>query len=234
MTNPTVFISYSHDSAAHREQVLALSERLRKDGIDTIIDQYLNGPPSEGWPRWMLNQLVAAQFVLVVCTPTYYRRFRGQEEPNKGKGADWEGAFITQALYDARSNSNKFIPVLFSAADEDHIPEPLRSKTHYLLNSEDSYQALYDGILNQAGVEPGRVGVLKVKGRATATPTTFESGANAMPIAAFSPSPALAIWREKLEFFLVEEALCVDPAMRFRLKHLIAEAQNKIQALGAR
>jgi hypothetical protein len=29
----TVFISYSHDSVEHRERVLALSERLRKDGI---------------------------------------------------------------------------------------------------------------------------------------------------------------------------------------------------------
>ena len=233
MTNPTVFISYSHDSTAHREQVLALSERLRQDGVDAVIDQYLNGAPSEGWPRWMLSQLIAAQLVLVVCTPTYYRRFRGQADPNKGKGADWEGAFITQALYDARSNSNKFVPVLFAAADEDYIPEPLRSKTHYLLESEASYQALYDGLLNQAGVEPGRIGVLKVKGRATATPTTFRGGATAVPVAALSPSPALTLSREKLEFFLVEDALCVDPAMKFRLKHFVEEARKKIQALAA-
>ncbi len=233
MTKPTVFISYSHDSTEHRGQVLALSERLRSDGIATVIDQYLNGAPPEGWPRWMLNQLIAAQFVLVVCTPTYYRRFRGQEEPNKGKGADWEGAFITQALYDARSNSNKFVPVLFSAADEDHIPEPLRLTTHYLLNAEESYLALYDVLLNQAGVEPGPIGVLKVKARATAMPMTFGVGATAVPVATPARSPAVVIWREKLEFFLVEDALCADPAMKFRLKHLIEEARSKIQALAA-
>jgi SEFIR domain len=36
-----VFISYSHDSDDHREQVLGLSERLRADGIDTILDRYV-------------------------------------------------------------------------------------------------------------------------------------------------------------------------------------------------
>lgn len=42
----TVFISYSHDSDTHCERVLALSERLRTDGIETLLDQYVNGSPS--------------------------------------------------------------------------------------------------------------------------------------------------------------------------------------------
>src|SRR5436853_5696260 len=126
MDEPIVFISYSHDSEEHRKQVLALSERLRADGIETRLDQYLNGTPPETWPRWMLNQLDEASFVLVVCTETYYRRFRGKEEPGKGKGVDWEGALITQEIYDARSKTLKFVPVLFSADHQPFIPEPLR------------------------------------------------------------------------------------------------------------
>ena len=114
MNKKTVFISYSHDSDEHRAWVLALSERLRKDGIETLLDQYLNGSPPQGWPRWMLDQLDAADAVLVVCTETYYRRFRGHEEPGKGKGVDWEGALITQQLYDSRSRSLKFVPVFRS------------------------------------------------------------------------------------------------------------------------
>ena len=102
---PRVFISYSHDSEQHRERVLALSERLRLDGIETILDRYVNGSPSEGWPRWMLDGLDAANRVLLICTPTYYRRFRGHEEPGKGKGVDWEGAIITLELYHARSRT---------------------------------------------------------------------------------------------------------------------------------
>lgn len=56
-----VFISYSHDSDAHRERVLGLSERLRADGIETILDRYVErGSPPEGWPRWMLQRMCCA------------------------------------------------------------------------------------------------------------------------------------------------------------------------------
>ena len=95
---PRVFISYSHDSAEHRAGVLGLSERLRGDGIETSLDQYVPGTPEQTWPRWMLDQLDWAQFVLVVCTETYYRRFRGHEAPGVGRGVDWEGALITQPI----------------------------------------------------------------------------------------------------------------------------------------
>ena len=156
-----VFLSYSHDSDEHRERVLALSERLRKDGIDTILDQYENGAPEQGWPRWMLDQLDAAKFVLVVCTETYYCRFRGHEQPDQGKGVDWEGAFITQQIYDSRSRTLKFVPIFLAGAVAEWIPEPLRSINYYSLTSESSYQNLYDFLLGQAGVEPQPIGALK-------------------------------------------------------------------------
>jgi hypothetical protein len=107
MNQMILFISYSHDSPEHREKVLSLSERLRDDGYETRLDQYIHGTPDEKWPRWMLNQLDEAAFVLVICTETYYRRFRGHEAPDTGKGVDWEGALITQEIYDARSKTCK-------------------------------------------------------------------------------------------------------------------------------
>ena len=75
-TPPTVFNSYSHDSEAHADLVLALSDRLRADQIDCILDQYEVSPP-EGWPRWMDRQIRAADFVLMICPPTYFRRVMG-------------------------------------------------------------------------------------------------------------------------------------------------------------
>jgi hypothetical protein len=106
-----------------------LAERLRQDGVDTQLDQYVAGTPS---------------FVLVICTETYHRRFQGREEPNKGKGVDWEGSSITLELYDARSDTSKFVPVFFGPQDERFIPRPLSGHTHYLLSSEDNYAKLYD------------------------------------------------------------------------------------------
>ncbi|MBI1766682.1 MAG: TIR domain-containing protein [Acidobacteria bacterium] len=172
-----VFISYSHDSAEHRARVLALSERLRTDGIETRLDQYLNGAPLEGWPRWMRKQLSEADYALVICTETYHRRFWGDEEPGKGKGVDWEATLITQEIYDARNATLKFIPVIFAEDDQAFIPEPLRNKLHYTLTSAENYQALYDFLLNQAGVEPSPVGELKRKPRATGQALSFDGGA---------------------------------------------------------
>lgn len=60
----TVFISYSHDSSDHVRAVLTLSNKLRSDGIDCVLDQYEACPP-EGWPRWMDREINKAQFVLM-------------------------------------------------------------------------------------------------------------------------------------------------------------------------
>jgi hypothetical protein len=140
--HPKVFISYSHDSDKHMDRVLELSDRLRNDGIDCHIDQYEESP-SEGWPRWMNNQIKAAKSVLVVCTEDYNRRFSGMEDTGKGLGVRWEGAIITQEIYDAETRNNIFIPVLFSPNDSAFIPTILRSVTHYQIDTPKGYEALY-------------------------------------------------------------------------------------------
>ena len=159
--SPKVFISYSHDSPEHRQHVLGLAERLRTDGVDAEIDQYVAGTPEEGWPRWMLNRLDWADFVLVVCTETYYRRFRGHELPGSGKGADWEGNLITLGIYNKKSRTTKFVPVLFKSEDETFIPEPLSGQNSYVLDSEERYDNLYAFLVGQAGVLARKLGSIK-------------------------------------------------------------------------
>jgi tetratricopeptide (TPR) repeat protein len=198
--NPRVFISYSHDSPEHEQRVLALSERLRQDGIDVQLDQYINGTPPGGWARWMLDELDKAGFVLLACTETYYRRFRGHEKPGKGKGADWEGALITQEIYETRSQTVKFVPILFGFDDEPHIPEPLRSVTHYTLNSEAAYDQIYDFLLGQAGVEPRPIGDVRRKERRRADPLTFpaEPAAGALEIDETTTLPVASTLPQKV------------------------------------
>ena len=176
-----VFISYSHDSAAHRDQVLALSERLRQDGIDTLLDRYIEGSPVQGWPRWMLDQLDAADSVLVVCTETYYRRFRGHEVPGVGKGVDWEGALITQEIYDSRNRTLKFVPVFLSDPDTRCIPEPLRAVSHYPLGTAEGYQSLYNFLLGQSAALPGPLGTPLPQARPRADALVFAPPAPAGP-----------------------------------------------------
>ncbi len=208
MNDITVFISYSHDSDAHRERVLGLSERLREDGITTILDQYVNGSPAEGWERWMMNGLDSSTFVLCVCTETYNHRFLGHEEFDQGKGVDWEGMLLTRKLYNSRSTSNKFIPVLFDNADKAFVPEPL-GLTFYVLDSEKNYQGLYDVLLDQSGIEPAIVGKLKSRPRETGKPIEFDDGASETPIVDITRiikyAPAELIGRE-VETGLLDKA----------------------------
>jgi SEFIR domain len=171
-STPRVFISYSHDSLEHARRVMGLAERLRKDGVDAQLDQYVAGTPARGWPRWMEDQLDSCEFVLVICTETYRQRFLGREEPGKGKGADWEGSLITLELYHTRSDTNKFVPVLFDRQDEPFIPRPLSGHTHYLLSSEDNYAKLYAFLTGQGAVL-GKLGPLKTRAREGVEPLTF-------------------------------------------------------------
>jgi len=147
--NLRVFISYSHDSQEHMDRVLALSDRLRADGIDCIIDQYETSPP-EGWARWCDRQIEEADFVLVVCTDSYERRFKGIGSTGTGKGAKWEGTIITQELFEAKSR--KFIPVIFKPDDVTYIPTVLRSATYYNPNNEKSFESLYGYLTDQRTV----------------------------------------------------------------------------------
>jgi hypothetical protein len=155
-----VFISYSHDSPKHMNQVLALSDALRAKGIDCHIDQYEMSPP-EGWPRWMMRQIEQAGFVLVVCTETYERRFKGEEAIGKGLGVTWEGAILTQELYEAQVNNTKFIPILFSSSDSTHIPIVLRSVTRYVVTNKDGYETLYRHLTNQPYVQKSELGEIQ-------------------------------------------------------------------------
>ncbi|MBU4076902.1 MAG: TIR domain-containing protein [Euryarchaeota archaeon] len=155
-----VFISYSHDSKEHKDRVLALSDRLRADGIDCGVDQYETSPP-EGWARWCNNQIEKADFVLVVCTGIYEARFKGIDLTGKGKGAKWEGAIITQELYDAQARNEKFIPVIFTSDDGIHIPKILRGATNYIPNNKEGYESLYRHLINQPHIKKPVLGKLK-------------------------------------------------------------------------
>jgi len=157
---PVVFISYSHDSPEHMDRVLTLSNHLRQDGLDCLIDQYEESPP-EGWPRWMDNRIGEADFVLLICTQCYYDRVMDREQPGVGKGVRWESTLAYQHVYDAGTKNAKFIPVLFQDGQEVHIPTPFKGATHYSVDAKDGYELLYRRLTNQPRVRKPGLGKLK-------------------------------------------------------------------------
>jgi len=122
--HPKVLISYSHDSHEHRQHVLELAGRLREVGVDCMIDQYILWP-AEGWASWMFKQLREAEFVLVLCTPTYRQRFEQESEPGRGLGVTFEGWVITAGVYRSQMKNRRFIPIVLSQEDASSVPEVL-------------------------------------------------------------------------------------------------------------
>ena len=86
-----------------------------------------------------------------------------------------EGSLITLEMYNVKSTTTKFAPVLFGSQNERFIPEPLRGHTRYLLNSETNYTKLYAFLTGQAGVTPGERESLKTLARNPVEPLRFES-----------------------------------------------------------
>lgn len=155
-----IFISYSHDDAEHIQRVLELSNKLRAEGIDCVLDQYETSP-SEGWPRWMDKKIRDASYVLMICTEAYYIRVMGEEEAGKGHGVRWEGNLIYQHIYNAGTVNTRFIPVVFNPSHRANIPTPLQGVTSYCINTQDGYDDLYYRLLNKPKAEKPELGKLR-------------------------------------------------------------------------
>jgi hypothetical protein len=153
--HPRVLISYSHDSPAHKERTLELAQSLRGDGIDARIDQFVPAP-AQGWPQWMEDELRQADFVIVVCTKSYRRRFEATEAPGVGRGASWESQLVKQRLYDNELTHETLVSVLFDDGDDEDVPTLLRAGTRLVLPED--YDSLLARLARQPAVHPATLG----------------------------------------------------------------------------
>lgn len=124
---PTVFISYAHESEALRTAVKTLADWLEHHGCTVLTDHpYQYRPPDVGWQAWMLSCIEKSETVLVDCTPKLKLRYEKNAPVNSGRGATYEGAIVTQHLYDNAMRNTKFFPILPEGGREDDIPVTLK------------------------------------------------------------------------------------------------------------
>jgi TIR domain len=70
---PRAFISYSHDSPAHKDWVRALAQRLTGDGVQIGLDQWDLSLGDE-LTRFMERSLIEGDYVLLICAETYTKK----------------------------------------------------------------------------------------------------------------------------------------------------------------
>lgn len=156
---PKVFISYSQDSKEHCKNIADFAAKLIEMGIDTEIDQYTTNP-KEGWPMYMLRNILESDYVLCACTETYKNRFEQDETVGKGKGAKFEGKTITQIIYDNEVNTN-IIPVFIgNTPDIDYIPQVLRPYTYYNTSNDANFVELYEILSGQTKSKKPKLGAI--------------------------------------------------------------------------
>jgi len=171
---PRVFLSYSHGSDEHADRVLALADALSRDGCTVLFDQYVFPASPDGWTAWMRQCLDPANcdFVLLVCTEGYRRRFEGREEPGAGRGVRREGRLIDSRLYEQDAQAARYIPILLDPADLRFVPRELFDHNRYVLRAfhiqDPGYEALYRHLTGQPATpapQPGEVIILPPKPR---------------------------------------------------------------------
>jgi len=178
--HPRVFISYSHDSPKHANEVLGFANKLRSEGIDAILDQYEESP-AEGWPKWMDRQIEDSDFILLVCTETYYQKVMGTVNTADGLGVKWESTLAYQEIYDAGGENTKFIPALFKDGKPEYIPRPLGGATYYCVETRKGYEDLYRRLTGQADTTKPGLGKLKSLGVRALKTNFFVDGGGGAP-----------------------------------------------------
>ncbi len=153
-----VYISYI--SQEHKERVLELSNRLVVDGIDCLLDQYIESPP-EGWPEWQRHQFEEADFVLAICTEFYARRYEDKEKAGMDLGVKGDSTRIKNYLNENKGKNYKVIPVCMERSDVANIPVSLQPFTRYVLDIEGEYRRLYRRLTKQPLVIKPPLGVIK-------------------------------------------------------------------------
>ncbi|XP_078583540.1 uncharacterized protein LOC144866161 isoform X2 [Branchiostoma floridae x Branchiostoma japonicum] len=120
------------DMKMQRERVKTLSDELRRNGVDSRIDQYENYNPPTFWTKWTEEQIESSDYVLMVCTPNYLKCIRGRrnEDETTESGTSFQGIVFYSQLADPKLHG-KFLPVFFDEVDRSLVPTSLRGAHVY-------------------------------------------------------------------------------------------------------
>ncbi|OJW12782.1 toll/interleukin-1 receptor domain-containing protein [Mucilaginibacter sp. 44-25] len=143
-----VFISYAWESDEFKQSIWELAGWLTaasENTIEVISDHlYSVRPPTEGWHRWMANEVNKADVVLSVCSPKYVASFEGNNADERGGfGVTHEGLIITARFYETKGNNEKYFPILPDNGNFADIPVILRAYNNNL-----KFPSGNQGILN--------------------------------------------------------------------------------------
>jgi hypothetical protein len=152
MATPKVLVSYAQDGEDHQAWVEDLAARLRKDGVDVILDVW-SVQPGDDLAAFMEKAIRESDFVVVVGTPKFKLRSDG-----RAGGVGYESAVIFGELLAGISSLRKFVPLLRTGAWKASGPARLLACKYIdmRLDPEESkgYVELRDTLLGRINAAP--------------------------------------------------------------------------------
>lgn len=99
---PRVFISYSWEDEEHIEWTKRLANYLIENGVDTHIDLY-DLELGDRLPQFMEQEITNADYVLIICTPSYKEKAN-----NRKSGVGYEGHIIAGELFQNQNEKSLY------------------------------------------------------------------------------------------------------------------------------
>ena len=123
-----VFLSYRQTDDEQRKRVRDFGERLRRCGIDVVLDQFFldTNPAGPNWAKWSSDGALNTKRVLIVGTEAWFQCYDQNQPPGTGLGAAYEAIVIRQRIYEAGGTIDDIRIVLFDDAEAANIPGDLR------------------------------------------------------------------------------------------------------------
>lgn len=141
-TAPKVSVSYSWEDETHMQWVREFAARLRGDGVDVSLDQWMVGL-GKPLPEFMEQLVRENERVLVICTPTY----KEKSDARIG-GVGYEGDLMTGEML-TQSKREKFIPVLRAGIWAESIPSWLSGRFGVDLRGEEYTESEYRKLVDE-------------------------------------------------------------------------------------
>jgi hypothetical protein len=151
LANPKVFVSYSWQPESNRIKVIALAERLSRDGVHVKIDAWdlVEGHDKNHFMEEMVNDNAISK-VLVICNRSYQLK-----ADTRTGGVGTESMIISEEVY-SNSKQEKFIPIIFekNEAGQPFVPTFIKSCLHIDLSNDDEFETNYEQLLRNIYNKP--------------------------------------------------------------------------------
>ena len=139
---PRVFISYSHDTPAHKKWVGEVATKLVDKGVDVILDQWDLGF-GDDVPKFMERAVNEADRVLMICTEAYVRK----ADDGKG-GVGYEAMIVTGELVKDLGTA-KFIPIVRQSGEPKIRPRCVGTRLYVDLSDVANFEENFDLLLRK-------------------------------------------------------------------------------------